>query len=202
MNSAISGHPSNELLYEKSSTGPDSLVDPVSSAPSYLLPSSGRKQSEGDIDIDGNAKMLRPTLFGLSLSFFDNTQSRPGSMASHHDTPLYDPDGRPDDEDDEDDRDGDNDDLSSIEPLDFNCDQEPVMLVKELTALDGAMAKSQESQQRIHDWDKKMGLKRSHSKTMRLSSRSRKKIRVLIKRELSSISQHSKSANSYEGGGG
>jgi len=38
-----------------------------------------------------------------------------------------------------------------------------------------AMDKSTKSQQDIHNWDRKMGLKRSHSKTMRLSMRSRKK---------------------------
>jgi hypothetical protein len=46
-----------------------------------------------------------------------------------------------------------------------------------------AMEKSAKSQQDIHDWDKKMGLKRSHSKRMRESSRSRKKLRALTKKE-------------------
>ena len=39
-----------------------------------------------------------------------------------------------------------------------------------------AMRSSEESQTRIHNWDKKMGLRRSHSKTMRNSMRSRKKL--------------------------
>ena len=43
-----------------------------------------------------------------------------------------------------------------------------------------AMEKSMKSQQDIHDWDRKMGLKRSHSKTMRLSMRSRDKLRKAI----------------------
>lgn len=47
-----------------------------------------------------------------------------------------------------------------------------------------AMEKSAKSQQDIHDWDKKMGLKRSHSKTMRMTMRSRKKLRNLIKKQL------------------
>ena len=51
-----------------------------------------------------------------------------------------------------------------------------------------AMEKSAKSQQEIQDWDKKMGLKRSHSKTMRLSSRSRKKLRSIIKKEINSLS--------------
>jgi len=40
-----------------------------------------------------------------------------------------------------------------------------------------AMEKSMKSQQDIHNWDRMMGLKRSHSKTMRLSMRSRNKLR-------------------------
>ena len=39
-----------------------------------------------------------------------------------------------------------------------------------------AMKSSEESQIRIHDWDRKMGLRRSHSKTMRNSMRSRKEL--------------------------
>ena len=37
-----------------------------------------------------------------------------------------------------------------------------------------AMERSRKSQEMLHDWDKKMGLKRSHSKTMRMSRTSRK----------------------------
>jgi hypothetical protein len=50
-----------------------------------------------------------------------------------------------------------------------------------------AMEISQKSQQDIHDWDKKMGLKRSHSKTMRLSARSRKKLRSTFKKEINAL---------------
>jgi hypothetical protein len=46
-----------------------------------------------------------------------------------------------------------------------------------------AMEKSQKTQQDIHDWDRQMGLKRSHSKTMRLSTRSRKKLRATFKKD-------------------
>ena len=53
-----------------------------------------------------------------------------------------------------------------------------------IVSLEHTMEKSQGSQQAIHDWDRKMGLKRSHSKTMRLSSRSRKKIRNILKKEM------------------
>jgi hypothetical protein len=50
-----------------------------------------------------------------------------------------------------------------------------------------AMENSTKSQQDIHDWDRKMGLKRSHSKTMRLSMRSRKKLRLILKKEINSL---------------
>lgn len=61
--------------------------------------------------------------------------------------------------------------------------------VKELLeALTKSMEASQKSQQDIHDWDRKMGLKRSHSKTMRLSTRSRKKLRTAMKKEINHIS--------------
>ena len=46
-------------------------------------------------------------------------------------------------------------------------------------ALGSSMKASQDAQQSIHDWDRKMGLRRSHSKTMRASSRSRKKLQEL-----------------------
>jgi len=45
-----------------------------------------------------------------------------------------------------------------------------------LISLCQAMKSSEESQTRIHNWDRKMGLRRSHSKTMRNSMRSRKKL--------------------------
>jgi len=46
---------------------------------------------------------------------------------------------------------------------------------------------SQLSQQSIHDWDRKMGLRRAHSKTMRESVRSRMKILTFLKDEGASI---------------
>ena len=53
-------------------------------------------------------------------------------------------------------------------------------LRREFVNFIGAMEKSMKSQQDIHDWDRKMGLKRSHSKTMRLSMRSRKRLRKVV----------------------
>jgi len=44
-----------------------------------------------------------------------------------------------------------------------------------------AMETSQFSQQSIHDWDRKFGLRRAHSKTMRESARSRRKVLELLK---------------------
>lgn len=51
------------------------------------------------------------------------------------------------------------------------------------------MEKSAQSQQSIHDWDRKMGLKKSHSKTMRLCSRSRKKTLSLIKKDIKKLNR-------------
>jgi hypothetical protein len=62
--------------------------------------------------------------------------------------------------------------------------------VKEkMVSFDGAMGSSQDSQQAIHDWDRKMGLKRSHSKTMRLSSRSRKQLREIMQQDIKELSE-------------
>jgi hypothetical protein len=58
-------------------------------------------------------------------------------------------------------------------------------LKETVEAFNESMTRSQRSQQAIHDWDKKMGLKRSHSKTMRLSMRSRKKLKLMIKKDMS-----------------
>jgi hypothetical protein len=61
---------------------------------------------------------------------------------------------------------------------------DPEYLTVMMESLANSMAETFKSQQSIHDWDKKMGLKRSHSKTMRMSMRTRKKLRALIKKEL------------------
>jgi hypothetical protein len=60
--------------------------------------------------------------------------------------------------------------------------------IKEIMeAFTESMMRSQKSQQAIHDWDKTMGLKRSHSKTMRLSMRSRKKLKTMIKKDVGAL---------------
>ena len=53
-----------------------------------------------------------------------------------------------------------------------------------LAKIASAMEASQSSQQNIHDWDKKFGLKRAHCKTMRESCRSRKKVLDFLQEEL------------------
>lgn len=56
-----------------------------------------------------------------------------------------------------------------------------------MLAFTEAITCSTKSQQAIHDWDKKMGLKRSHSKTMRLTMRSRKKLKQMIKKDVNAL---------------
>ena len=61
-----------------------------------------------------------------------------------------------------------------------NCESNVTSIAQsacsKLLSLGQAMKSSEESQIRIHDWDRKMGLRRSHSKTMRNSMRSRKRL--------------------------
>lgn len=92
-------------------------------------------------------------------------------------------------------------DISSEPPThsicfpDVNLDPSigPEQMRCNLEAFAAAMERSTKSQQDIHDWDRKMGLKRSHSKTMRLSMRSRKKLRSLMKKDLGTLIAHQKS---------
>jgi hypothetical protein len=63
-------------------------------------------------------------------------------------------------------------------------------LTKMIKMFSEAMTSSTKSQQDIHDWDRKMGLKRSHSKTMRMSMRSRKKLRAVMNKEMATICRH------------
>ena len=65
----------------------------------------------------------------------------------------------------------------------------PADVKQSLVTFDETMRRSQDSQQQIHDWDRKMGLKRSHSKTMRLSSRSRKQLRQFTQKDIINISK-------------
>jgi hypothetical protein len=69
----------------------------------------------------------------------------------------------------------------------MNHSVDPNTLKSTMQGFATAMEKSTKSQQEIHDWDRKMGLKRSHSKTMRMSMRSRKKLRTLVKKEINAL---------------
>jgi hypothetical protein len=51
---------------------------------------------------------------------------------------------------------------------------------KKAKSLANALEESYKSQQAIHKWDRKMGLKRSHSKTMSMSMQSRKKLKLIL----------------------
>jgi hypothetical protein len=82
------------------------------------------------------------------------------------------------------------DDEQIVENNQFSTLMDPEKAKETLTKLNEAMGQSQGSQQQIHDWDKKMGLKRSHSKTMRLSSRSRKQLRLLTQNDIMFLSDY------------
>lgn len=56
-------------------------------------------------------------------------------------------------------------------------------VTEQISHFGSAMLKSYRSQQQIHDWDRKMGLKRSHSKTMRLSMKTRSALRKFVEKE-------------------
>mmetsp|Transcript_18403 Transcript_18403/g.29983 ORF Transcript_18403/g.29983 Transcript_18403/m.29983 type:complete len:740 (-) Transcript_18403:376-2595(-) len=60
------------------------------------------------------------------------------------------------------------------------------------------MEASQASQQAIHDWDRKFGLRRAHSKTMRESCRSRKRVLEFLKGEGANILLLKKSISTRE----
>lgn len=84
--------------------------------------------------------------------------------------------------------DGENDtEENNTEEADVQVVTEAEQVRRHLVVFESTMEKTQNSQQAIHDWDRKMGLKRSHSKTMRLSCRSRKKIRAFIKKEITHL---------------
>jgi hypothetical protein len=163
--------------------------------PAFTFASFETKASEHVVDDAKKPAKRAPSLgLGHSLSFLDSDRGSVGSPSE--DAPLYeseykDEDGGHEEEDD--------DDLSSLEPLDYKYDCQPTLLINELRTLDQAMARSQQSQLAIHKWDKLMGLKRSHSKTMRLSSRTRKKVRAFLKGEIDSV-LHPSEEQPSEGG--
>ena len=58
------------------------------------------------------------------------------------------------------------------------------VLYENLARFVTAMDESTKTQQAIHDWDRKMGLKRSHCKTMRSTTQSRKILRRMLKKDI------------------
>jgi hypothetical protein len=94
-------------------------------------------------------------------------------------------------DDDDDDSDDDDDDDDGFCGELFEPEKrkviDPSHLKCSIEAFRAAMEQSQKSQLSIHDWDRKMGLKRSHSKTMRLSTRSRKKLNTVFKNEVNAL---------------
>ena len=184
MNQSISGPPQNELSYSKSSST-DRFVG-AEADPAFSFASFETKANEFMIDNDAKKPAKRAPSLGLghSLSFLDSDRGSPSQDAHLFESVDKGGDGKDHEDDDDDD-----DDLSSLEPLDYKYDYQPTLLINELTTLDEAMARSQQSQVAIHNWDKLMGLKRSHSKTMRLSSRSRKKVRAFLQKEIALAAQ-------------
>jgi len=67
---------------------------------------------------------------------------------------------------------------------DIECETTSVTAYRKIFSLGQAMKSSEKSQTTIHEWDKKMGLRRSHSKTMRNSMRSRKLLLQVCSREM------------------
>jgi hypothetical protein len=153
----------------------------------YVLPNMDADDTSNlkiDLDIEGRTMKRRRSSLGLLSSiFFDEVskQSRRISLVSlsrqvegsddkfEHDVLSF----------------------EHVEPpmklAKFKPNDDPETVKKTLEVFATAMEKSTKSQQDIHDWDKKMGLKRSHSKTMRLSMRSRKKLRGILKKEINSL---------------
>mmetsp|Transcript_19108 Transcript_19108/g.25087 ORF Transcript_19108/g.25087 Transcript_19108/m.25087 type:complete len:237 (-) Transcript_19108:675-1385(-) len=77
-------------------------------------------------------------------------------------------------------------DLLVWEPIDcYNEEKTPDGLEVKMVALHQAMQKAFQSQKQLQQWDRKMGLRRCHSKTMTKTAKSRKKLRDLMELPLS-----------------
>jgi hypothetical protein len=153
----------------------------------YMLPNMDADDTSNlkiDLDMEGRMMKRRRSSLGLMSSvFFDETskQSRRISLVSLS-RPVEGSDDKFEHE------------VLSFEHFEpamkrakFNPSYNPENAKSVLEAFATSMEKSTKSQQDIHEWDKKMGLKRSHSKTMRLSMRSRKKLRGILKKEINSL---------------
>jgi hypothetical protein len=156
----------------------------------------GRKQTKDGNDIVATNKRRRPTLAFLDYIFEKNsepmttTETAPAPKRFKNRVEYN-------DSDDEDygvimeDVYTSDDEPEGNDDYDKECDfprMHPEDAKRHLVVFESAMGRSQDSQQQIHDWDKKMGLKRSHSKTMRLSSRSRKQLRQFTQKDIEHMS--------------
>jgi hypothetical protein len=162
---------------------------------------SPQKREANDVVDSGNIfrkKMRRLSSLGfLSASFFEDhaTSARRASMASiatfASAASIQKPTKKESDNASvmsEIDDDGNGMASTAVGPMACNRPNLVASELKEIMeAFAEAMTQSQKSQQAIHDWDKQMGLKRSHSKTMRLSMRSRKKLKSMVRKNMSAI---------------
>lgn len=188
----------NMLLSRRLSVGigndrfilPDSQFDSDNYAESFFEPEAlGKKRLAKDESEADNVKRRRTTLSFLDY-IFDKKEETKEVTAMKQEKQRFEYDDSDDDdygviiEDVSDDEDYDDDDENDY----FEPQIDLVEAKKKMISFDGAMGSSQESQQAIHDWDRKMGLKRSHSKTMRLSSRSRKQLRDIMQKDIKGLS--------------
>lgn len=181
------------LAFDSGLEGSQHSLGDTCSKHSLFEPKRSYKDCFEDFDPPVKRKKRRLSSLGfLSPSFFEDhlkTTSRRNSLASVSKETTKD-----DDETDAGDiiietfDDEIRDDGITLEPMEPEQPQmEPGQIKSLIEAFRDAMERSQKTQQSIHDWDRKMGLKRSHSKTMRLSSRSRKKLRAVFKSELNAL---------------
>jgi hypothetical protein len=147
----------------------------------YECEDTGKKRPNDASDAE-KSKKRRTTLSFLDYLLEKNSSSKPKSSRKRYEYVDSDDDDygviveEVDDEDDE---------------VDEDLEPKLEEVKKQIVTFEGAMGKSQESQQQIHDWDRRMGLKRSHSKTMRMSSRTRKQLRQFLQKDIMQLSSMS-----------
>lgn len=148
------------------------------------------KLCDEDFEVPRKRKKRRLSSLGfLSPTFFEDHLERPsrrnsllslGKPETKEDSVALDLESKPEKEGE--------DAAEAHEPLDLDCPKvDPEKMKSAMEAFRAAMEKSQNSQQSIHDWDRKMGLKKSHSKTMREVTRSRKKLGSVMKAEIAGL---------------
>lgn len=77
----------------------------------------------------------------------------------------------------------------------FDPTELPPFTLERMYSFKASMEKSSQTQTEIQLWDKKMGLKRSHSATMTKTTRSRKKLRKMLEKHLDFVLAKSKVDN-------